>query len=115
LLICRIFLKLGILKNTYRLFLLSSDLGKGSRLYNSGEFRAAFDVLAKYENTEIGDELVSAALAEIKYYLALMYYYGQGVNKDVHVANSLFSESAYLGSENAMKYVASKKEDRDQN
>ncbi|MDD1780367.1 SEL1-like repeat protein [Enterovibrio sp. ZSDZ35] len=106
--ICKGCLKVGIFQKTSLLFISSADLGKGSRLYDSGKFREAFEVLGKYEYFEASDKLMSALLAEIKYYLGVMYYYGQGVHKDIDAANSLFAESANLGCKNAITYMAPK-------
>ena len=51
---------------------------------------------------------MAASLAEIKYYLGVMYYHGQGVQKDIDAANSLFADSANLGCENAITYMTEK-------
>lgn len=102
--IFRFFLRIGIFKDISFLFVASADFGSGSRCYDRGDYRNAFNVLSKYEYSKSDHQLVTVVLGEIQYYLAIMYYYGQGVTRNKERADEIFELSASHGNEKAQKY-----------
>lgn len=104
--ICRQLLRVGIFKNISFLFIASTDFGCGTRCYDRGDYSGAFNVLTKYEDNESEHKLVKVVLAEIKYYLAIMYFYGRGIEIDKVRASQLFASSAKYGNEKAREYLS---------
>jgi len=97
--------KLGVGKNLCAEFKASKDLGAGSGAYLRGEYEKSYQILKPY--LDLPDD---RCYGGIKYQLALLFYYGNGVNLNRETANSLFEESASLGWDDAVKYLADLKD-----
>jgi len=93
--------KFGIAKNTCNEFRASADLGSGTGAYSRHEYEKCYRRLKPYLDLE--NDYVYGG---IKYQLAILYYYGKGVTLNRQLANSLFQESAKLGSEDEKKYLS---------
>ena len=78
----------------------SAAYGKALRAADAKNYEAALSALSPYRSGE--DDYYHG---DIKYSLALLYYYGHGVTKDLAVAERYFIQSANLGNEKALQYI----------
>ena len=103
--LCRLLLKTGIFKEYCKSFIASYDLGYTSSEYERKNYGNAARVLRKYLNME--NDYCHGAL---KYNIALLYFYGHGIEKDLIKAEKYFLQAAELGSNSAKEYISKKSE-----
>lgn len=68
---------------------MAIDLDEGYKLYNERKFKEAYDILfdaALYENN-----------GEAQYYIGMMYFYGDGVAKDLDAATKWWKKAVRNG------------------
>lgn len=100
---CSLLLKIGIFKEFCKSLIASYDLGYTSSEYERKNYGNAAKALRKYINME-NDYCYGA----LKYNIALLYFYGHGIEKDLIKAEKLFLQSAELGSDSAKEYISKK-------
>jgi len=103
--LCRLLLKIGIFKKPCKSFIASYDLGYSSSEYKRKNYGNAARVLRKYISMEN-----DYCYGGLKYNIALLYFYGHGIEKDLLKAEKLFLQAAVLGSDSAKEYIAKKSE-----
>ena len=101
----RLLLKIGIFKEPCKSFIASYDLGYSSSEYKRKNYGNAASVLRKYISME--NDYCHGAL---KYNIALLYFYGHGIEKDLLKAEKFFLQAAGLGSASAKEYISKKSE-----
>ena len=103
--VCRLLLKAGIFKEFCKSTIASYDLGYSTSEYERKNYGNAARVLRKYLDME-NDYCYGA----LKYTIALLYFYGHGIEKDLIKADKYFLQAAALGSDSAKEYISKKSE-----
>ena len=87
----RFLAKIGIAKEFYRDLEISRDLGICSRAYMRKNYEKCLEIFERYKNCD------NDSCNGIKHTMALMYYYGHGVNLNRKKSLELFNELAASG------------------
>ena len=92
---------------------LARNCGKGFRAYDAGKFSEALHILKPIADLDtlplmkpsVRNAARRAAVCVAQYYIALMYFHGNGVEVDASLGMSYIRKAAELGNLDAIKYL----------